>query len=139
MFKLSALLFLIPGVAAAADTEANAVSQIAGMAIEILAAVLLIVALWGTRKIISLIEKKTSIDVPSKIEEKVDQWVAQGINLAAEKSRKKVSEHSEKLTGPEKLETAAEFVLALVEARGWDEWTKEKITDKIESVLGAER
>ena len=142
-FALTVVIFcvvwLVAGAALAAEAEPNAATQTAGMVIEILAAVLVIVLSALARKAVKALEAKTGVDVPDKMEAKIDAWVDQGIHLAAEKSYKKVKEGTEKLTGPEKLEEAAGFVLGMVKMRGWDEWTKDKIVAKVDAAIGTHR
>ena len=43
------------------------------------------------------------------------------------------------MTGPEKLEMAADFVLDLIEQRGFDDWTRDRIKAKIEAKLNKKR
>ncbi len=81
------------------------------------------------------IKKKTGIDQ----EEQLNRWIREGILYAEEKSRSKIKEQAQKLTGSEKLEVAAKFVLELAKSQGVTRWTKDKIEAKIESWLGTSR
>jgi len=119
--------------------DQTAVTQTSQLAIQILVPVVIIFATWLAHRLIALLESKLKINVPNSIEDKIDEWVAQGVVLAAEKSHQKLKEKTEKLKGPEKLETAADYVFTLASARGWDTWTKDVIKAKIESYIGGGR
>jgi hypothetical protein len=119
--------------------DTSAASQATELAFQVITPLVTILGAWLAHRLVKLFEDKTGIDIPDKQESKIDEWVEAGINLAAEKSYKKVKEKTEKLTGPEKLEEAADFVFALVAARGWDDWTKDKLKSKIESAIGVHR
>ncbi len=119
--------------------DQTAATQAATLAFEIITPVLAVLGAWLAHKLVKVLEAKTGIDIPDKQEAKIDQWVEQGIHLAAEKSYQKIKEKTEKLKGSEKLEEAADFVFALANARGWDDWTKNKIKDKVNSAVGIHR
>ena len=133
-------VWLAAGIAwASGDSDSNAATQLAQMAIELLTPILAIIGAWIAHKAVKAFEAKTGVDVPDKIEAKIDAWIEQGIHIAAERSYRKVKEGTEKLTGPEKAEEAADFVLAMVKARGWDTWTKDKIFKKLDAAIGVHR
>jgi hypothetical protein len=119
--------------------ETTALSQVTELAFQILTPIVTALAAWLAHRFIRVIEKKANIDVPAKQEAKIDEWVAAGIQLAAEKSYQKVKAQTDKLSGSEKLETAADFVLGFVTAQGWHTWTKDKIKSKIEARLPSAR
>jgi hypothetical protein len=62
-----------------------------------------------------------------------------GISLAEEKARQTVVNLGEKLKGPEKLEIALGFVMALVKQYNLDDVAEAKIVDYIEARLGISR
>ena len=137
-------LIALAGIAFAQDDATpedtrNALSHFAQVVFQVLIVILPIVAVWLTHKAISLFESKSKIDIPLSIEKQIDAWVEKGIHYAAEKSYQKIKEKTAKLTGPEKLETAAEFVLDFIEAQGWTQWTIEKIKAKIDAAVGVYR
>lgn len=133
-------VILASSIAWASDLgDTTALTQLTSLVFEILAPVAVAVGVWLSHRLVKMLEKKTGFDVPAKQEAKIDEWVSQGIHLAAEKSYKKVKEKTEKLKGSEKLEEAADFAFALAAARGWDDWTKDKIKSKIEAKLGEHR
>jgi len=119
--------------------DQSAVSQATELAFQVITPIVTILAAWLAHRLVAIFEKKTGIDIPDKQEAKIDTWIEQGINLAAEKSYQKVKAKTEKLKGPEKLEEAADFVFALAASRGWADWTKDKIKAKVESAVGAHR
>lgn len=122
-----------------APVEQNALTRFVEMAFEIIAGVLLVVATWLARKGVKLVENKFKIDVPEKIENRIDSWVDDGIAYAEEKARAALSRKTQTVTGPEKLEMAADFVLDLIEQRGFDDWTRDRIKAKIEAKLNKKR
>ena len=119
--------------------DTSAASQATELAFQVIAPIVTILGAWLAHRLVAIFEQKTGIDIPDKQEAKIDQWVEEGINLAAEKSYKKVKEKTDKLKGPEKLEEAANFVFGMIESRGWDDWTKDKIKTKIEAAVGVHR
>jgi hypothetical protein len=122
-----------------ADGGPNALTQLTNLVFQILTVVLPILVTWFVHRGIAVFEKKTKINVPDAIENKIDAWVENGIHLAAEKSYKKVAEKTAKLTGSEKLETAADFVFAMAQSRGWLNWSKDAIKAKVEAAIGVHR
>lgn len=136
------LTLLVYATAWAQDTataEPNAVTRITELIFEILMVVLPLVATWLVHRGIKVFETKTKVDVPDAIEIKIDEWVERGIHLAAEKSYQKVKEKTAKLSGPEKLEVAADFVFDMAQSRGWIDWSKDKIKAKVEAAIGQRR
>lgn len=119
--------------------DSSAATQLTQLAFQIAEPIVLVLGAWVAHRVVKIFESKTGIDIPDKQEAKIDQWIEQGIILAAEKSYQKVKGKTEKLKGPEKLEEAADFVFAFASSRGWDTWTKDKIKAKIESSIGAHR
>lgn len=135
---LVALVLFVPSAALAADGE-TALTHVTSLAFDILSVILPIIATWLVHRGIKVFETKTKIDIPASIESQIDTWVEKGIHYASEKSYKKVKEQTQRLSGPEKLEEAADFVFELANAKGWDDWTKDIIKKKIESALGQKR
>ena len=119
--------------------DTTAATQATELALQVIAPIVIALGAWIAHRLVRLLEEKTGIDIPDKQEAKIDTWIAQGINLAVEKSHNKLKAHTEKLKGPEKLEEAADFVFALAVSRGWTDWTKDRIKSKIEASLGASR
>lgn len=117
----------------------TALTQLADLVFDILKVVVVPFAAWLVHRAIKAVETKTKVDVPQQIEDKVDTWIDQGISLAIEKSHQKLKKKTEELSGPEKLEVAADYVFGLVENNGYDDWTKDLIKKKIESKLGTTR
>lgn len=126
-------------VAWAADADPNALTQTTDVVFDILGVVLPVVAVWLVHRAIAVWERRTKIDVPGAVEARIDEWVEKGIHLATEKSHQLADSKVSKLTGPEKLETAADFVFDLAQTRGWIDWSKDRIKAKIEAQLGAHR
>lgn len=124
---------------AGVPADENAVTRLADMAFEILTPVLSVVVIWLVHRAIAAFEARTGIDVPAQQEALIDAWVEQGIAFAEEKSRNKVKEKTSKLTGPAKLEEAADFVFDLARARGWIDWSRDRVKRKIEGKLGIAR
>lgn len=121
------------------SSSSNAVTNFTELAFQILTVVLPIIAVWLTHRGLAVFEKKSGINVPDSIESRIDGWIEEGIHLAAEKARQKIRAKTAELTGPEKLEEAAQYVFDLAQSRGWIEWTKVKIKNKIEAHLGIHR
>ena len=121
------------------DVDQNAAQRIADIAFQILIPVVTIFATWAAHRLIAVIEKKFDFDIPDKQEAAIDSWVEQGVHWAEEKSRSKIKDVGMKLTGPEKLEHGAAFVLDLIESRGWVGWGQKRIESKIEAALGIHR
>lgn len=117
----------------------NLVTRLTDMAFQILVPVVTLFAMFAAHKVIKLFETKTGFDVPDKQEKQIDIWIEQGIHLGEEKSRNLIKKHSKKLTGSEKLEFGAGFVLGFIEQRGWIGWGRDKIINKIEAKLGNQR
>ncbi len=138
------LLFLWSPIAlaqalGATAEDPNALTKIVTLAFEILTIVLPLFVGWLAHRGIKVAEKKTGVNVPDAIEAKIDEWIEQGIHLAAEKSYQKVKAKTEKLSGPEKLEVAVDYAWELAQNRGYIDWTKEKIRDKTEALVGIHR
>jgi hypothetical protein len=131
-------LFL-PSVAWAASNEPSVLSRTLSLAFELAFAALVPIAAWLTHRAIKIFETKTKIDVPDAMEQQVDRWVDRGIALAEERGHQLLKETTSKLTGPEKLEIAVSYVLDMATQRGWIEWSKNKIQDRVDAALGARR
>jgi hypothetical protein len=119
--------------------DSSIASQVAGVALQVLTPILVALAGWLAHRIVKVVESKTGIDIPDKQEAKINGWIEEGIHFAEEKSRSYIKEKANKLKGPEKLEIAGDFVMAMIEKNGWDDWAKDAIVKKIESSLGAHR
>lgn len=136
MLGLSATVY---ADSASAPAEPNALTRVTSFAFEVLTPIVTLFAMWAAHRAIKYLEHKLGVDVPARIEAQIDAWVDEGIHYAAEKSYQKVKGKTKKLSGPEKLEEAAAFVLAFAQARGWDDWTADKIKSKVEARLGIKR
>lgn len=132
-------LIAFPAAAFAAEGDPNALQRVTDMAFEVLTPLLILFATWLAHRAVKTFEKKTGIDVPTAQEEQIDKWVDQGIHWAEEKSRSKIKAKEAKLTGPEKLEHAADFVLSFIEAKKYHEWTRDLVKGKVEAKLGVQR
>jgi hypothetical protein len=119
--------------------DTTAATEVAQFALTVAAALIVPIATWLARRAVRALEARTGIDVPAAQEQKIDDWIEEAIHYAEEKSWQKIKAKTEKLSGPEKLEEAADFVLAFAEARKWDEWTRETLKSKIEAKLGLAR
>jgi hypothetical protein len=82
-----------------------------------------------------MFEAKTGIDVPAKQEALIDGWIAEGIRLAEEKAHQAAQKAEAKITGHEKLEAAAGFVLDMAEKNGWVDWTRDRLKAKIDAKI----
>lgn len=138
-FLLSVCVLCIAWSRAAFAGDGTALTDASQIVIDILVPSATVFVLWLVHRLIRLLEKKTGFDIPDKQEQKIDQWAEEGMHWAEERSRKKLHEKSERLSGPEKLETAADFVMEFVVSNGWTDWTRDKIRAKIESKLGIKR
>jgi hypothetical protein len=114
-------------------------SQAASVALQVVTPILVVLAGWLAHRLVAVFEKKTGIDIPAKQEAKINGGVEEGIHYAEEKSRSYIKEKANKLRGPEKLELAGDFVMAMIKKNGWDDWAKDAIVTKIEGSLGAHR
>jgi hypothetical protein len=119
--------------------DTTAATQVAELVLMIVFSIVSILAAVLVRKGKQFVEAKTGIDIPAKQEDLIDRLVGQGIDFAEEKVHQAVAKRTDKLSGPEKLETAADFVLGFIEARGWNVYTRDLIKNKIESRLGSTR
>lgn len=119
--------------------EPNALSRLADIAFQVLVPVLSLFAAYLTNRLIGVFEQKTGFDVADKHEQWIRDWVEKGIHLGEEWSYKKVKGQTGKLTGPEKLEVAADFVLDMVAKYNIPGWTRDKVTKYIEAQLGTHR
>ncbi len=131
------VLCLMASIAYAAEGMAkdNAAQQFVDLAFDFLKVIVTALAGYVALRLGAWIKKKTGIDQ----EEQLNRWIREGILYAEEKSRSKIKEQAQKLTGSEKLEVAAKFVLELAKSQGVTRWTKDKIEAKIESWLGTSR
>lgn len=89
-------------------------------------------------KLIHAAEKRLKIDVPDAWEQKIGNWIDLGIHYAEEQGRKGVDVASTKLGKyvPDKLDTAAKFVLDMADdkklvAKG-EEWLKKMIEARLQ-------
>lgn len=119
--------------------DANATVKIIEITLTILTPALGLFLLWGARKVIQFAERKTGIDLPVKQEKQIDAWILQAIAFAEEKARKASKSKLSKVTGPEKLELAADYVIDLIQKAGWDTWARDKLKNRIEALLNIER
>lgn len=119
--------------------DTTAATEIAQFAVTAAAALLVPLLGYLAKRLVNTFEARTGIDVPAAQEAKIDDWVEQAIHFAEEKSRQKIKAKTDKLSGPEKLEEAADFVLGFVKAQGWDTWARDALKNKIEAQLGLHR
>lgn len=139
VFVLLTLLSTIVYAAAGAAAEPNALSRVAELAFQILVPLLSALGAYLAHRLIAAFEKRTGIDVSERVEALLDGWVERGIHAAEEWSYKEVKAKTTKLTGSEKLELAADYVLDLIKQHGLDAWTRDKVKALIESKLGVHR
>jgi hypothetical protein len=109
------------------------------LAIQTLSPILLALSGWLAHRLIKAFETKTKIDVPVKQEAQIDAWIASGIRYAEEKAYQAVKAKADKITGPEKLETAVGFALDLAKKNGWVDWTRERLAAKVEALVNVEK
>lgn len=107
--------------------------------IELLGIILGLLAAWLMKKGITYVEKKTKVDIPAKYEEMLAEWAGKAVNYASEKAHQFAVEKGEKMKGPDKLEAALGFGMALAEEHGVTKLGKEKLVKYIESKLGETR
>lgn len=120
VFMVSALAFAAEG-----DTLlTKGVDFAFGIALPVVTAV----ALWLAHRLISVFETKTGIKVP--LQEQLDGLITKGILLAEEKASAALRAKTQTITGPEKLEIAANFVIDSV-GKAFPKLTKEAIADLI--------
>jgi hypothetical protein len=137
---VSAVVYAQDGGAAPVDASQQALlSRVTDAAFQIIVPIISLFAMWATHRLIGVFEKKTKFDIPDKQERKIDEWIESGIHWAEEKSRSAIKTKANKLKGPEKLEAAGSFVMEMVKARGWIDWSRKKIEEKIEAQLGLHR
>ena len=138
MLAIAGVVYAQPS-GAGAGAEGNFVEQLTTMAFQILTPVATVFVMWAAHRAIAAFEKRSGIEIPAKQELAIDGWISQGILWAEETSRSAIKSRASKLTGPEKLETAGEFVIDMVRAQGWDTWTANAVRAKIEAKLGDQR
>jgi hypothetical protein len=115
--------------------EAPALQQLTGHVIEIVAAVLALLATWLTTKVGGWLQRKTGVETDVLL----DSLAAKAVNFAKEQAHKFLQEKGEKMRGPEKLELAMKFGLDLVESHGLPKAAQDKLVNYIESKLGEAR
>ena len=128
-----------PGVEITQTKEMSGVAQILNSVIEVITAALGLLLIWLTKSGISFLEKKTKIDVPQKMEDMMFGWAEMGVHYATEKAHQYLNEHGEKMKGPEKLDAALKFAMALAEEHKLSTVAREKLTRYIEARLGMNR
>lgn len=131
------VVFLVPSVAFAAD--APALASLLNMLLDILLPIAALLASWGAFKFLKWFEKKTGMDIPDRIEQKVDRWVDAGIDYAEELARRKLKEGEAKLTMGQKKEAALSFVLDMAEQYNGPELARETLEKMLEAKLGYRR
>lgn len=131
------VLCLLASIAYAADAapKENSAQQLANIAFDFLKVIVTALGGYVAFLVGSWVKKKTGIDQEAQL----NKWIREGILYAEEKSRNKIKEKMQKLTGSEKLEAAGKFVLELAKSQGVTKWTKDKVEAKIESWLGEAR
>jgi hypothetical protein len=117
----------------------NSLVTVADLAIQTLAPILLALSGWIAHRLIKVFEAKTKIDVPVRQEAQIDTWIAAGVRYAEEKGYQAVKAKADKITGPEKLETAVGFALDLAQKNGWIDWTKDRLKAKVEALINVEK
>jgi len=104
-------------------------------ALEIAGALLMLLATWATHKVSGLLKSKTGVEVDSLLE----SFATKAVHFAEEKAHQQLSSKKKALKGPEKMEVALGFALALAEQNKLPAKAKEKMANYIEAKLGETR
>ena len=123
----------------APTTPSPAAARLINMLINVLAAILLILAPYFAHRIIALFEKKSGITLAPQTKAKIDALLDQGINYADEQAHKAIKNKEKALTMPEKLEHAAGYVMDLADKAQVEQWTVAKVKKMLESRIQVTR
>lgn len=138
IFVLVAVM-LFPVYAFAQDattsTSVPVAQRIISYVMNIAAALLMLLAAWGTHKVSNWVKQKTGIESDAMLSE----WAAMGVSYADEQAHKYLAAHGEKLRSSEKLEAAVSFALTLAEENNLPQIGRDKLIAYIESQLGVSR
>ncbi len=129
-----AFLLMIPSLAFAADGD-SAAYVIASHALEIVAAVVTLLATWLTHKVSGWLKAKTGVETDALLQ----GFAQKGVDYAEEKAHQFLATKNEAMKGPEKLEMALGFALALAEDNKLPAKAQAKLVSYIEARLGATR
>lgn len=129
------VVFLFASLAHAADGADPVAVTILTHVIDIIAVVLSALAAWVAVKVGKWVNAKTGVEVDGLLE----TYAAKGVAYAEERAHKILKEKGEKLKGPEKLELALQFAMALAEQQKLPEKAKAKLEEYIESKIGERR
>jgi len=113
--------------------DSQVITQIVDLAFQILSPVVLALGGYLAHRAIKAFEAKTKLDLPSKQEDMVDTWIADGIRYAEEKAHQAAKRKDADLSGHEKLEAAAGYALDMAKKAGWIDWTRDLLKAKIEA------
>lgn len=136
-------LMLWGAIAFAADDEPSNGTAVAELAVLFLQVVIfpvlgsLLTYLAGMAA--AYLKKKWDIELLDRQEAKIDEWIAQAVHWAEEKSRNRVRSGLGRIKGPDKLEEVMHQVVNQVRAKRWDDWAESSIRTKIEGYLGKKR
>jgi hypothetical protein len=138
-FALVALYSSVAWGAETAGAEPNALTHLADMVFQVLKPVLLVLGGYLALLLRGYVKKKTGVEIPEKQWALVTSILDRGITLAEEWSYKQVKKQTSKLTGPEKLEHAADYALDQLEQYGVVGWTRDRVIKALEARIGERR
>jgi hypothetical protein len=148
IFVLQVLIFVVmlcsvafaqDAAGAAGVIKATALSQALTEVVKIVGAALMLVVGWLVKKGVVAFEAKIGMDISTKEEALVNEWVDKGYHLAEEKALQWIKDKASKPIGGAKLETAFDFVWDQIQEMGLVGWTREMVLAKIEAVVNSKR
>lgn len=119
--------------------SASALSQFSDSAITILTPAVTAILLYLVHRVVKIFETKTKITLDQHEEDMIDGWVNDAIHFAEEKAHKAATNKLATVTGPEKLEAAADYVISSVRRAGWGPMARDKIKAAVEAKLNTTR
>lgn len=104
--------------------------------VAVLTPILVVLGRWFIR----YLEKKLDFDMSLEVEEKLLEYIHQGVSYAEEKARAALRVDPGNMTsGQEKLDAAMRYVRDQIERQGWDDMAGELLSDMIEAALNQSR
>lgn len=122
-----------------AAADPNVLTRVTELAFQILAVVATVFAMWAANKLIKLFEDKTKMDIPERQEALLQSVLDEGIHYASEQGYKLLKDKTGRLTGPQLLETAGDYVLDEAYKRGLPELGSDYVRRRLEARLGIKR
>lgn len=117
----------------------SAMAKLLDASITVLVPVVSLFVMWLAHRLIAAFEKKSGVDVPTRWEYQINDWISEGIGYAEEQGHKAIKNNETMLQGPEKVELAASYVMDLVDKYDVKDMAKDALVKKIEAMLGVER